>query len=291
MLAEAEDANAYFATDHLGTILASTDEGGAVRGMRDYYPYGALRFSNGDIDAHGFTGQEQDVTTGLISMQHRSLDPLTGRWDAWDPAFVTLSADNMAKLGEATTGYAYAANAVSWANDPTGLAKKVGFKAKMKKIGRNIAGAARFLFSKPGKGVSSAIKGTQYDMGKHQQSKMPAPTGGLGKEKFGRRMMMNIGKTANSMTSTSREMGLDKMMKSLKPPTSVKSESPVQESSQLFSRKKKPFRLLTVNDPSQFAGELLNHSVGMDMMMDDIVLGHGELALVPSLVLVGATPY
>ena len=121
VLSESEDAKAFLHLDHLGSILVATDEGGEVRGQRGFYPFGALRFSTGHVDPYGFTGQEMDVASSLVHMTFRELDPLTGRWDRFDPLFINPSADVLDNVGNATTGYAYVANNSSTLNDPSGL--------------------------------------------------------------------------------------------------------------------------------------------------------------------------
>ncbi len=122
LLVEQEDANNWMHFDHLGSHVAATDEDGEVRGKQAFLLHGELRDQNGYVGEFGFTGQERDVTTtGLIHMRFRELDPTTGRWDAFDPAFVQVSADAMADFGQAVGGYSYVANAASSFADPSGL--------------------------------------------------------------------------------------------------------------------------------------------------------------------------
>ncbi|MEQ9498072.1 MAG: toxin TcdB middle/N-terminal domain-containing protein [Deltaproteobacteria bacterium] len=148
LLAEQEDAKTFLHADHTGSHVAATDASGAVRGQQAFRVHGALRSVHGYVGAYGFTGQETDATTGFVHMTYRDLDPVTGRWDAFDPAFIMFDASAMSKLGEASTGYAYVANNPGTYNDPSGLwggnkSKKKKTKAKKnKKKGSDDASAA-----------------------------------------------------------------------------------------------------------------------------------------------------
>ena len=121
MLSEREHARTFLHTDHVGSIVAATDEGGEVRGKRGYDLWGNERFATGHVDWHGFTGQEYDVTTGFWHMKYRDLDPHSGRWDRYDPLYLIPTADEMSSHGSAATGYAYANNQTSYQSDPSGL--------------------------------------------------------------------------------------------------------------------------------------------------------------------------
>ena len=119
-LSEREDAKAFFHSDHLGSLTATTDEGGAVRGQRAYYPFGDIRWEEGYVDEYGFTGQELDRLTGLLHFQFRYLDPKIGRWASFDPLFVKLDEDSIAKYAQ-FNGYAYVSNNPLNSVDPLGL--------------------------------------------------------------------------------------------------------------------------------------------------------------------------
>jgi RHS repeat-associated protein len=122
LLANAADSTTYLHSDAVGSIIAATDSAGELVAERAYYPFGMLRSSTGYVDEHGFTGQEEDATTGLLYFRARYLDPYAGRWTAVDPLFGELDGTNIARLGESTTGYAYVANNPINTVDPTGLA-------------------------------------------------------------------------------------------------------------------------------------------------------------------------
>lgn len=133
LLADNEDAKAFFHADHLNSVLAATDEGGEVRGQQGFDALGGQRFAQGYVDSHGFTNQELDVTTGLYHMRFRELDPATGRWDRFDPYFEGPDAQALLNQGNAATGYAYVANRTSSWTDPSGLKPPGADKAKAKK--------------------------------------------------------------------------------------------------------------------------------------------------------------
>ncbi len=121
VIAENEDATAYLHGDHLGSLVAATDEGGEVRGARDFFPYGATRWETGWVDGYGYTGQRHFASTGLVHFANRPLDPWSGRWAAPDPAFEVLAQDAAQDEREPFAGYAYVDNDALTKTDPDGL--------------------------------------------------------------------------------------------------------------------------------------------------------------------------
>jgi RHS repeat-associated protein len=117
------DETTQLHAETLGSIVVATDESGAVRGERAFYPFGAEREADGFVDYLGFSGQEQDESTGMLVFQFRSLDPASGRWLEPDPAFAVVDGDNYDRWGESTTGYAYVGNNPIDERDPAGLSK------------------------------------------------------------------------------------------------------------------------------------------------------------------------
>lgn len=119
-------------TDAVNSVVAATDIDGALIGERSFFPTGAVRESNGFVDAYGFSGQLADESTGLVHFENRNLDVLTARWDEPDPEFEAFDIEDLSELGESTTGYAYVANEFLDTVDPDGLkgtkAKKFGPK-------------------------------------------------------------------------------------------------------------------------------------------------------------------
>ncbi|MEC9439604.1 MAG: SpvB/TcaC N-terminal domain-containing protein [Myxococcota bacterium] len=122
MIADEQEDTSFFQHDHLGSIIIATDNGGLAHGERGFYPTGLVRWETGFVDTYGFTGQEH-TSSGMIRFQYRHLDPRTGRWMSFDPAFMAIQAEAMALLGEATTGYAYVAGDFGNSTDPTGLTR------------------------------------------------------------------------------------------------------------------------------------------------------------------------
>ncbi len=124
LLQRSADEKIFLHTDHLKSVIATTDEGGEVIGRRAYNMTGVLRHEVGELDHFGFTGQEHNLFSGLIQYEMRDLDPVTGRWASFDPQFVRLNATAMSALGEATSPYAYVAGNFANNIDPRGLNKK-----------------------------------------------------------------------------------------------------------------------------------------------------------------------
>ena len=140
----------------MGSLVMATGATGQILGERSYYADGQERQASGFVDAYGFTGQELDEGSGLLHFGYRDLDPLTGRWDASDPAFAVLNPEQSGANGEATTGYAYVGNRSFDAVDPTGLKALWGKNAKdgfakrvVKSLGRKMA--RKGLFGKANK--------------------------------------------------------------------------------------------------------------------------------------------
>ncbi|MGB2833660.1 MAG: RHS repeat-associated core domain-containing protein [Methylotenera sp.] len=84
----------YYHTDHLGSIVAVTDEAGNVKERRSYDAWGKRRNLNGTAMAnafvtpdvrHAFTGHEDLAEVGLIHMNGRLYDAATGRFLSADP--------------------------------------------------------------------------------------------------------------------------------------------------------------------------------------------------------------
>ena len=152
VLAEEEDAKTFLHSDHLGSLTAATDEGGAVRGQRAYAPFGERRWEEGYVDEYGFTGQERDAHTGLLHFQYRYLDTYTGRWASFDPAFTFVSAEALEKYAQ-LNGYAYVENNPLNSVDPLGLNAKS--KNKSKSQGRKRSNATSKKSGSKSKGDKS----------------------------------------------------------------------------------------------------------------------------------------
>jgi len=84
----------YYHTDHLGSIIAITDQNGAVVERRSFDAWGKRRNQNGTAMTnafvtsevrHAFTGHEDLGELGLIHMNGRLYDPAIGRFISADP--------------------------------------------------------------------------------------------------------------------------------------------------------------------------------------------------------------
>ncbi len=84
----------YFHTDHLGSIVALTDENGLLQQRLSYDAWGKRRNVDGTDDVagstasqttRGFTGQEELSVAGLVHLNGRVYDPLLARFTSADP--------------------------------------------------------------------------------------------------------------------------------------------------------------------------------------------------------------
>ncbi len=102
-----EERARYLHHDHLGGVVAVTDENGAVVERSEYYPYGELRYQLGATQDYGFTGKEKDHSSGLIYFGARYYDPQLGRWTAADPAFAQLDDNSLEHTVEGSDVYGF----------------------------------------------------------------------------------------------------------------------------------------------------------------------------------------
>lgn len=104
----------YIHTDSLGSVVAVTNEQGAVVERREYEPYGYQQ-TPVVADGPGYTGHVQDAATGLTYMQQRYYDPKIGRFLSVDPV-------TMLDIGDARhfNRFAYAYNSPYNYTDPDG---------------------------------------------------------------------------------------------------------------------------------------------------------------------------
>lgn len=77
---------AYLHTDAQGSVVAETDEAGEVVERREYEPYG---LPQEPMEGPGYTGHDHDADSGLVYMQQRYYDPLSGRFLSVDPVGVS----------------------------------------------------------------------------------------------------------------------------------------------------------------------------------------------------------
>jgi RHS repeat-associated protein len=113
----------FLHTDHLGSVDLITDASGAVVERRSYDPFGRRRdpataaplpADAPFLESLGFTHHEQGDEFGLVNMQGRIYDPLTGRFLSADPV---VSAPG---LVQSWNRYSYVVNNPLSLTDPNG---------------------------------------------------------------------------------------------------------------------------------------------------------------------------
>lgn len=102
----------YAHTDLTGSVVAVTDQDRNVVERRVYEPYGLSQTAI--PDGPGFTGHDHDGDTGLMYMQQRHYDPMTGIFLSVDPVGVSQAS------GANFNRYHYAANNPYRFVDPDG---------------------------------------------------------------------------------------------------------------------------------------------------------------------------
>ncbi|MPM35315.1 hypothetical protein SDC9_81905 [bioreactor metagenome] len=72
----------YFLTDHLGSVVGTTDEEGVLTSETRYTPFGEVRTDVGEIDGtdYGYTFQKVVSGSGLMDYKARMYDTFTGRF-------------------------------------------------------------------------------------------------------------------------------------------------------------------------------------------------------------------
>ena len=148
----ATDTTRYLHRDHLGSIVAITDEAGALAERLSYDAHGKRRLADwlpspiplaAQSTPRGFTGHEHLDGVGLIHMNGRVYDPIIGRF---------LSADPFIQFPKSTQGlnrYTYVNNNPLSFTDPSGYI----FGRIFRSIGRAIRGAVRAV----GRAVRGAV--------------------------------------------------------------------------------------------------------------------------------------
>src|SRR6185436_9857430 len=86
--AQADRKTTYYHTDHMGTVVAASNETGALIWRKEYAPFGAQIDTTPDDEALGYTGKQHDDVTGLTYFGARYYDPYLGRFMGVDPAGV-----------------------------------------------------------------------------------------------------------------------------------------------------------------------------------------------------------
>lgn len=89
--AAASDAISYYYTDAQGSVLAVADAQGNILTQADRRPYGEQSLGEPE-PGPGYSGHVEDIDSGLVYMQARYYDPLTGRFLSADPASMNVGA-------------------------------------------------------------------------------------------------------------------------------------------------------------------------------------------------------
>lgn len=84
-LAHAERKTTYFHSDGLGSIVAASNQSGALLWTKEYAPFGAQLDSTAENEKLAYTGKEHDDITGLTYFGARYYDPHLGRFTGVDP--------------------------------------------------------------------------------------------------------------------------------------------------------------------------------------------------------------
>ncbi len=109
----------YFLTDHLGSVVATTDSNGTLTSQQRYLPFGGVRTDVPSPDApatdYGYTGQRNlDSNIGLMDYKARFYSPYLNRF---------IQPDNLIPSPanpQAFNRYSYVLNSPVNFNDPTG---------------------------------------------------------------------------------------------------------------------------------------------------------------------------
>ncbi len=106
-----QDTVTFLHQDHMGNTVATTDMAGALVEKVYRFPFGATRsVGAGAPEDRSYTGKEEDEASGFIAFGERYLDPQTGRWLSADPAFDAVGQDDLERLPESSSPYAYVGN-------------------------------------------------------------------------------------------------------------------------------------------------------------------------------------
>lgn len=112
----------YIHTDHLGNVVAVTDENGNVVETSEYEPYGYV-LNRPMGDSPGYTGHVEDAATGLVYMQQRYYDAGIGMFLSVDP--VTAYSNPVGQFNR----YRYANGNPYLFKDPDGRESGTAFRS------------------------------------------------------------------------------------------------------------------------------------------------------------------
>ena len=77
---------AYHVNDGLGSVRGLANPAGEVVASETYDPFGNVIATSGEVGSnYGYTGEQEDVSTGLVYLRARYYQPATGRFLSKDP--------------------------------------------------------------------------------------------------------------------------------------------------------------------------------------------------------------
>jgi RHS repeat-associated protein len=96
-------------SDHLGSVIAQTDDKGVVFSRAEHTPFGETSFGDRVGNRFRFTGRERDDESGLVYHDARYYAPWLARWASVDP-----------KIVDGPNAYVYSLNRPTVFTDVTG---------------------------------------------------------------------------------------------------------------------------------------------------------------------------
>ena len=193
----------YWHKDHLGSLVSTTDQNGAVTARYEYDPFGKRRTASGQYDAsgnvvvdwsnttnngdqRGYTGHEQLDDIGIIHMNGRIYDPMLGHFMQPDP--LIQDPTNLQNFNR----YGYCYNNPMTCTDPSG---NEGNLTGDPWNGGDFGGGG-WTFGFNFSGGSGRSGGSGNTRGGTHQSSMPIPyqvvTTGYGTPNFGANFSANF---------------------------------------------------------------------------------------------------
>ena len=104
----------YYQKDHQGNIRVVVDQSGNTEEVNNYYPFGGIFESTGNVQTYKYNGKELDTEKGLNWYDYgaRRYDAVLGRFTTMDP---------MAEKYYVVSPYTYCVNNPIKFVDPTGM--------------------------------------------------------------------------------------------------------------------------------------------------------------------------
>lgn len=223
----------YWHKDHLGSISAITDNGGAVTQRMAYDPFGKRRVTDGSYDAagniiidnaqgtdRGFTGHENLDDVGVVHMNGRIYDSTIGRVMQADPYI--QAPDNLQSFDR----YSYVMNNPLNATDPSGelwgflkefwhwissqgvsvsVSSNPGYKAPSSALPPNAANTGQQCNITGGAGTFTACNGAQSGGSGTASGNISVSGGGAGTAASGHPAAAPSGTSPITSNSTTKE--------------------------------------------------------------------------------------